>query len=58
MKTPPASGMQQGGSFEGFGKNPAAVAPHFAKALKRPTIEGERHRKHLPSVNLVRQAER
>jgi hypothetical protein len=49
--------MQQGGSFEGFGEDPAAVAAHFAKALKRSPIEGERHRKHLSSVNLVRQAE-
>ena len=41
--------MQQDWPLEGFGKDPAAIATHFAQALQRPPIEGERHRNYLPS---------
>jgi hypothetical protein len=29
-KTTTASGMQKGGTFQGFGEDPAAIAAHFA----------------------------
>ena len=33
------SGMQEDGSLEGFGEDPAAIAPHFTQTVQRPPIE-------------------